>query len=70
MTEREATDKWIEENNRDPWRHQDENGIDLWAIDANLKLTVGERIERGIRAIKLMKELRRAGKAARLHNRP
>ena len=67
MDSREATDKWIEENNANPWQHQDEHGIDLNALRENLKLTMSERVERGIRRIAFVKEIRRAGYDAGLH---
>jgi hypothetical protein len=67
MNEREATDKWIEENNANPWSSQNEHGIDLNALKENLKLTMSERVERGIRRIALVKEIRRAGYDSGLH---
>ncbi|HEX5323244.1 MAG TPA: hypothetical protein VFW40_05615 [Capsulimonadaceae bacterium] len=45
---------------------QNEDGIDLSLIRENLKLTPAQRIQRHQRALKLMKEVRRAGAAAGL----
>ena len=45
---------------------QDENGVDLSLLRANLKLTPTERIEKMRRALALVLEVRRAGAAVGL----
>ena len=44
-----------------PYGDQDENGIDLSLLRANLKLTPTERVESMRRAARSMKEVRNAG---------
>ena len=45
---------------------QDENGVDLSLLRANLKLTPTERWRKHQRALRLALEVRRAGEAARV----
>jgi hypothetical protein len=45
---------------------QDENGVDLSLLRANLKLTPTERVEKMRRALALQLEVRRAGEIAGL----
>ena len=49
-----------------PFGEQDENGIDLGHLRANLRLTPAQRFEKHQRALALMLEMQRAGRAARL----
>ena len=49
---------------------QDENGIDISLLRANLKLTPTERIEKMRRAAKFIREIRNAGIRSRLANNP
>lgn len=48
---------------------QDENGVDLSLLRANLKLTPTERIEKMRRSLILVQEVRRAGNTAGLSGR-
>jgi hypothetical protein len=63
MDAREATDKWIEENNQDPWRLQDTNGVDLTLLRANLKLSPTERFYKHD-AVRRFIQRNRRGRAA------
>ena len=45
---------------------QDKNGIDLFHLRANLRLTPTERLERNRKSHELLMEVRRAGAAAGL----
>ncbi len=48
---------------------QDENGVDLSLLRANLKLTPTERIEKMRRSLTLVQEVRHAGNVAGLSGR-
>jgi len=48
---------------------QDENGVDLSHLRANLRLTPTQRLEKHQQALARMKEMRRAGIAAGLYRR-
>lgn len=48
---------------------QDENGVDLSHLRANLRLTPTQRLEKHQKALMRMREVRRAGIAAGLHGR-
>lgn len=48
---------------------QDENGVDLSLLRANLKLTPTERIEKMRRSLMLVQEVRHAGNVAGLSGR-
>ncbi len=47
---------------------QDENGVDLTLLRANLELSPTERVEKMRRSIAIVREVRRAGAAAGLSN--
>lgn len=49
-----------------PFGEQDDYGIDVGHLRANLRLTPSQRFEKHHRALALMMEARRAGRAARL----
>ncbi len=49
---------------------QDENGIDLSLLRANLRLTPTERLHKHLRALRTYREVYHAGVAARLRERP
>ena len=55
---------------RPPWGEQDENGIDLGHLRANLKLTPTERIEKLQRHLEVVAEVRRAAYDAGLRPTP
>lgn len=44
---------------------QDENGVDVSLLRENLKLTPTERVQRMLKGLELVEELRRAGAASR-----
>ncbi len=49
---------------------QDESGIDISLLSANLELTATERIEKMRRGAKFIREIRNAGIRSRLANNP
>ena len=55
---------------RPKWGDQDENGIDLGHLRANLRLTATERIERLQRHLEVVMEVRRAAYDAGLRPTP
>jgi hypothetical protein len=59
----ESIRSWRREH---PFGEQDEYGIDVGHLRANLRLTPSQRFEKHQRALALMLEARRAGRAARL----
>ena len=71
MTTEEARrlqDEWLA--SRPKWGEQDENGIDLGHLRANLKLTPDERVRKHDRALKMLMEVRRGAYAAGLRRDP
>ena len=71
MTPEEARkfqDEWMA--SRPKWGDQDENGVDLSHLRANLKLTPDERVRKHDRILKVMMEVRRGAYNAGLRRDP
>ena len=65
---RKVQDEWLASQPK--WGDQDENGIDLGHLRANLKLTPTERIQKLQRHIEVVMEVRRAAYNAGLRRTP
>jgi len=69
MTDRERQDLWLREYRKKyPFGEQDQNGVDLSQLKANLRMTPSERLLKHDRFAESMLELMRAAENHRRKN--